>query len=637
VSAAAAPAAFSDPVLEYFAAHAIDPIIARAAGVTGGNGCIAYPYADADGSFERTRQLNGGHAKTGRPLCCWWPVGPPRRAGTVLICEGEPDALAALTAIRGVRDPIAAEILAGVAVVAIPGASFPAHRLAAELRRVSASLAIIAADADQAGDQLAERSAGALRSTGIPTARLSLSSGDLADALVGAENGPNWLANAIADIEVEQPVARTETSPAAGRVITAQRFADIRAERTRWLWEGRIPLRAPTLLVGREKLGKSTLTVALAAGVSRGTLDGDLKGNPSSVLLLSYEDSAASTVKPRLLAAGADPARVFQAAALREGMRDLVSLPDDVDAIAAIVREHECRLVVVDPFSASLGAEINSHRDQDIRRAIAALAQLAELENAALLLVAHFNKAASGDSLTRVLGSRGLTAAARSVLAFGKAPDAEDGSPDRVLAHAACNLAAEAPSLACRIEPRVLDDESGTIETSRLAILGACDTRADDLLATRGEDERSDRDSAADWLADELANGEWQPSADIKARAKTEGISTRTLQRALAHLGVEYCREGVPPRSKWCLPTAPGTVGATGAVGTGANGQTRIAEPNTPPSEGQSRQSQGNGAIADPDAELARLAAKFEDEHCACMDAVADEAGDCAKCGRGFA
>jgi hypothetical protein len=62
-----------------------------------------------------------------------------------------------------------------------------------------------------------------------------------------------------------------ERSPNGGRAIVAESFASIRAEHTHWLWDGRIPLRAPTLLVGREKLGKSTLTVALAAGVSRGT------------------------------------------------------------------------------------------------------------------------------------------------------------------------------------------------------------------------------------------------------------------------------------------------------------------------------------------------------------------------------
>jgi hypothetical protein len=383
---------------------------------------------------------------------------------------------------------------------------------------------------------------------------------------------------------------------AGGRAILAESFASIRAERTRWLWAGRIPLRAPTLLVGREKLGKSTLTVALAAGVSRGTLPGDLAGEPSSVLVLSYEDSAASTVKPRLLAAGADPARIYRASAEREGVRDLVSLPDDVDAIGTIVREHRCRLVIVDPFSASLGAEINSHRDQDMRRAIAALAQLAEHEDAALLLVAHFNKSQGGDSLTRVLGSRGLTAASRSVLVFGKAPDAEDGSPDRVLAHAACNIAAEAPSLSCRIEPRVIDDETGAIETSRLEFLGDCDTHADDLLATRGEDERSDRDHAAEWLADELADGEWCKGAEIKAKAKAEGIAERTLQRALKHLGVEHRREGFPAVSEWRLPVAPYPSGATGTTENGATEETRTVEPKTPDPHIQSRQDSENGA-----------------------------------------
>ena len=383
------------------------------------------------------------------------------------------------------------------------------------------------------------------------------------------------------------------------RVVAAESFESIRAERTRWLWDGRIPLCAPTLLVGREKLGKSTLTVALAAGVTRGTLAGDLLGEPSSVLLLSYEDSASSTVKPRLLAAGADPARVFQASAQREGIRDLVSLPDDVEAIGAIIQEHRCRLVVVDPFSASLAAEINSHRDQDMRRAIASLAQLAEIENAALVLVAHFNKSTNGDSLTRVLGSRGLTAACRSVLVFGKAPDAEDGSPDRVLAHAACNLAAEAPSLTCRIEPRVIDSDAGTIETSRLVFLGDCDTHADDLLATRGEDERSDREIAGDWLADEMAHGEWVKAAEIKARAKSQGIAERTLQRARVHLGVEDRREGFPAVSEWRLTVVPTTTGTTGTTATGTTEQPRIAEPDTTPSDIQSCQIQRTGTTDD--------------------------------------
>jgi RecA-family ATPase len=348
-------------------------------------------------------------------------------------------------------------------------------------------------------------------------------------------------------------------------------------------------------------LGKSTLTNELAARLSRGDLPGALAGTPTDTLIVGYEDSARSTVKPRLLAAGADPARIHQIRAEYRGSHDLVSLPDDVERIAECAREHGARLLIVDPFSASLGTDVNSHRDQDIRRALAPMAQLAEDADLAVLLLAHFNKAQGGDSLSRVLGSRGLTAAVRSVLVFGRAPDAEEGSPDRVLAHAACNLAREAPSLTCRIEPRVIEDEIGNIETSRLVIVGETDTAADDLLATRGEDERTDREIAADWLGDELADGEWHKAGEVKASAKAAGISERTLHRARSLLEVEVRREGFPAVSEWRIAVVPWPTGTTGTTGTtegGTTRETRNPEPNPTDLEAQLRQVSNNGTTS---------------------------------------
>ncbi len=406
------------------------------------------------------------------------------------------------------------------------------------------------------------------------------------------------------------------------RRLIAQSFALIRAERTRWLWDRRIPLGAPTLLVGREKLGKSTLTNELAARLTRGELPGDLAGEPADVLIVGFEDNAASTVKPRLLAANADPARVHRVRAEYQGSLDLVSFPDDIERIAECASRHGARLLIIDPFSAALGADVNSHRDQDIRRAIAPLAQLAEDADLAVLLVAHFNKSQGGDSLSRVLGSRGLTAAVRSVLAFGKAPDVEDGSPDRVLAHAACNVGREAPSLGCRVEPRVIEDETGTIETSRLVIVGECDTDADALLATRSEDERSDRGIAADWLADELADGEWHKASNIKASAKAADVAVRTLHRARDALGVEVRRDGFPAVSEWRLAVVPTPAGTTGTTGAGTTRQSRTTEPNPGHSGSQLCQDSDSGTTGadrtanagswngNGDAELERLRRK---------------------------
>jgi hypothetical protein len=335
------------------------------------------------------------------------------------------------------------------------------------------------------------------------------------------------------------------------RTIVVTPFSAIKAETTRWLWQDRVPLGAATLLVGHPKLGKSTLTVELAARLSQGELDGDLHGSPADALLISYEDSASRTVKPRLLAAKADLAHVHRVQASREGVPDLVSLPEDVAGIRELVLKTGARLLVVDPLSASLGTDINNHRDQDMRRALAPLMQLAEEADLALVVVAHFNKGTGGDALSRTLGSRGLTAAVRSILAFGRSPDAENGSPDRVLAHAACNVGPEAPSLECRIAPYVLWDGGEPISTSRLEIVRETDATADSLLITRGESERdsdgdgeqSKLDAAVAFLEDELAGGPLLAN-ELRASARELAVSPRTLERAKDALGVEHGRVG---------------------------------------------------------------------------------------------
>lgn len=391
----------------------------------------------------------------------------------------------------------------------------------------------------------------------------------------------------LADVLAAEP--REQPKAPEGRVVALKSLASIRDEPVRWLWEGRIPLGNVTMLVGREKLGKSTLTIELAARLSRGELPGHLNGQPAGALLLSYEDSAASTIKPRSRAAGADLDRVQIVSASRDGAPDLVSLPDDIEKIGEVAVEHGARLLIVDPFSASLNGNIDNHRDQEVRRAIAPLAALAERADLAVLAVTHWNKAQGGGPLDRVLGSRGLTAAVRSVLAFGVSPDSEDDSPDRVLAHAASNLGPEAPSLACRIEGRVVEGDDGeAIPTSRLVVVGESDARVADLLVVRGEGERSALEEACDWLGDELADGEWRLSRDLKAAAN---CSESTLKRAAKKLGVQEARRGFPAVTQWRLSTVGSTASsAVDPTVADPTEQTRIPTRNSDTGDPQSGQ-----------------------------------------------
>ena len=100
-------------------------------------------------------------------------------------------------------------------------------------------------------------------------------------------------------------------------------FRDITPKPLLWLWPGRIPLGKLTLLIGDPGLGKSLLTNDVASRVTRGTLFPDGAAcEVGSVILLSAEDDAADTIRPRLDAAGADVSRAHVLEAVRVQLTD---------------------------------------------------------------------------------------------------------------------------------------------------------------------------------------------------------------------------------------------------------------------------------------------------------------------------
>jgi hypothetical protein len=385
------------------------------------------------------------------------------------------------------------------------------------------------------------------------------------------------------------------------RRLTLRPYSEVEVEDTRWAWRNRIPLGALTLLAGRQGLGKSTLLTSLAADLSCGRLPGDLHGEPAIVLMASFEDSP-STVAARLLAADADRDRVVELGLTEAGQPDLLTLPADAGLIAEAVREHGARAVIVDPVMAALSGRVDSYRDQDVRRALAPFAQLAADADLAVIGVLHLRKGVAAEALDRISGSVAFTAAARSVLAFGQDPGAADNSPERVLAHAKSNLGPLAPSLSYRVEPVTVEAGGSEIQTVRLASNGECNLTASDLLAATVATDRSEVEIAAEWLADELAEGEWRESRVIKVAAKGVGISERTLQRAKQRLGVEDRREGYPAVSEWRLPVAPGKDGAASAGAAGATCSSGVIKPESEEARSQSRQGVDPGATGGTDA-----------------------------------
>ncbi len=307
-------------------------------------------------------------------------------------------------------------------------------------------------------------------------------------------------------------------------------LSDVQPESVEWLWRGRIPRGKLSIVDGDPGLGKSAMTTDLAARVSAGL--GLPDGSPceaAGAVICSAEDGLADTIRPRLDAAGGDPERVVALATVPdgEGMERLLSVPGDVPLIEKAIERVGAILVVIDPLMAFLSGTTDSYRDQDVRRALAPLAKLAERTGAAVVVVRHLNKQGGKNPVYRGGGSIGIIGAARSGMIVGADPDDEDR---RVLAPVKNNLAAPAPSLAFTLQQA----DNGAV---RVDWRGETSLSAGDLLATPRDDNSSALELAQEFLTELLAEGP-VPHREVVDAAEQAGISMRTARRAKQELGV---------------------------------------------------------------------------------------------------
>lgn len=367
------------------------------------------------------------------------------------------------------------------------------------------------------------------------------------------------------------------------------RLSDVQPERVRQLWRRRIFLGKLNMLDGDPGLGKTTMLLDIAARTTTGAPmpDGttpDLDG-PASVVILTAEDGLADTIRPRLDAAGADVSRVVAIKGIPDGHAERpVEIPFDVQSIYDVVDEEQAALVIVDPFVAFLGTELNSYKDQDVRRAMAHLARLAEDTGAAVVLIRHLNKLVTGNPLYRGGGSIGIIGAARSGLLVARDPDDETRL---ILAVTKSNLAAMPPAMAYRLEPT----PSGV---ARVRWEGPTHHTAADLLSRQG-DARGERELSPERKA--VVTFVLAQDAPVGAKDVAEGLSIKEAT-ARWHLA-EAAREGHIERvatGMYAAPTSPtpnntnksngpdtGRVNSVGVVGVvGVGGGSNGANPTLP-------------------------------------------------------
>ena len=391
-------------------------------------------------------------------------------------------------------------------------------------------------DNDDAGRKhmrrIAERLEGIAASVRLLTWPDAPQHGDAADLL---ETGS--AADVDRLIEAAQPLTRP------GPVLV--RLSAVQREPLHPLWERHIYRGKLHLIEGDPDLGKTTTTLDLAARISRGAVmpDGSPGIGPAGVVIMGAEDGLADTVRPRLEAAGADLSRIVALTAIVDGDGErMPALPLDLGAIEAAIADVDAVLVIIDPLMAFLDGTVNSWRDQDVRRALAPLARLAERTGCAIVLLRHLNKSNGAHAMYRGGGSIGIVGAARVALLVAADPD---DAERRIVATVKNNLAPHPPSLAFRL---VGDDATGA---ARIEWLGESAHRAAALLAIRSDDadEGGALAEAVDVLRTILADGPVAARAAEKEATEGAGVTRATLLRARKAAGVIAEKVGRPGQS----------------------------------------------------------------------------------------
>jgi len=321
------------------------------------------------------------------------------------------------------------------------------------------------------------------------------------------------------------------------------------------LWPGVLWIGKPTLLVGDPGLGKSLVTVDIAARVTRGMPwpSETVEHAPADVLMLSAEDDPDDTIVPRLMAAGADLERITFFEAVRGFDRDgrphegPVSLDQHIEALRAVLFKCKAQLVIIDPISAFLGAT-DSHVNSEVRALLAALGKLAAELRVAVLVVSHLNKANGTNAVYRITGSLAFVAAARAVFAIARDPERKER---RLMLPIKNNLAldtegyAYAVTVADNDAPYIRWEDERVTQTAEEILSGTPSPREQALIERGAEAQR--------WLREKLQAGP-QPASNIYTAAEREGISERDLKRAKRAMGVLAEPKGYGGAWHWSLP-----------------------------------------------------------------------------------
>jgi hypothetical protein len=184
------------------------------------------------------------------------------------------------------------------------------------------------------------------------------------------------------------------------------------------LWRGMTPLNTLTNYTGAGGSGKTTLVTHLMSKVTVGELDGDLLGIPSNVLYCTYENDPNTSMRPKLIAAGADADRFFVL-----GKKHNFKLPGHLPQLTAQIEAMDIRVLVLDPMMAFMDQKRSVNNYGYVQETLnEVMAECSKL-GVTVIGVSHITKGAKDASADSQVGSVAFTTTARCVVMVGKTKD----------------------------------------------------------------------------------------------------------------------------------------------------------------------------------------------------------------------
>lgn len=318
-------------------------------------------------------------------------------------------------------------------------------------------------------------------------------------------------------------------------------MSELQSERPDWLWKGYLCRSSLHMLAGQGGVGKTTLSVALAAIVSRGGVfpDGYRLEQAKDVLYFTTEDDINMTVHPRMRAAGADMDRVGIIPEVPG--KDGKMVPFDPSKHMHLVPDicirskKDIGLVIIDPIVSAVQGDHN--KNEEVRRGLEPVLAMAKKLKCAVLGITHVAKGKQGASASeRMLGSTAFTNVSRITMFAVKVAHG-DGTETRHIAKEKANITSANGGFIYSLEQTDLDD----IEDVNYIKWGAYDDRNASEILQEGDqpvEEKSAFEEACEFLKEILKDGPVDVKV-IEQAARREGISPVTLKRAKKSCKVE--------------------------------------------------------------------------------------------------